>query len=257
MRTHLRLEFVLRQGDFTLELHERLDVLVVALFGPSGSGKTTALEAIAGLRRPAAGVIEVGGQELFSSARRIDLPAARARHRLRAAGLGAVPAHERQEEHPVRRRTGRRHPARARAGDSRDRQPDRSRRALAVGRRAAAGGAGARADVVAGAAAAGRAAGRARPLAAPPHRALPAAHPRRTRRADGLREPRRRRGPRDRRPRDRPRSRPHGRRPASRARSSTRRADGRRPQSRQGRMPARIREGRPGVGGLRSLSARG
>jgi molybdate transport system ATP-binding protein len=84
MRTHLRLEFVLRQGDFTLELHERLDVLVVALFGPSGSGKTTALEAIAGLRRPGAGVIEVGGRELFSSARRIDLPA-------RARGIGYVP----------------------------------------------------------------------------------------------------------------------------------------------------------------------
>jgi len=84
MRTHLRFEFVLRQGDFTLELHERLDVLVVALFGPSGSGKTTALEAIAGLRRPGAGVIEVGGQELFSSARRIDLPS-------RARGIGYVP----------------------------------------------------------------------------------------------------------------------------------------------------------------------
>ena len=84
MRAHLRLEFVLRQGDFTLELHERLDVLVVALFGPSGSGKTTALEAVAGLRRPNAGVIEVGGQELFSSARRLDLPA-------RARGIGYVP----------------------------------------------------------------------------------------------------------------------------------------------------------------------
>jgi molybdate transport system ATP-binding protein len=84
MKTHLRLEFVLRQGDFTLELHERLDVLVVAMFGPSGSGKTTALEAIAGLRRPGAGVIEVAGQELFSSARRVDLPP-------RARGIGYVP----------------------------------------------------------------------------------------------------------------------------------------------------------------------
>jgi molybdate transport system ATP-binding protein len=84
MKTHLRLEFVLRQGDFTVDLHERLDVLVVALFGPSGSGKTTVLEAVAGLRRPAAGVIEVGGVELFSSARRVDLPA-------RARGIGYVP----------------------------------------------------------------------------------------------------------------------------------------------------------------------
>jgi molybdate transport system ATP-binding protein len=84
MRTHLRLDFVLRQGDFTLELHERLEVLVVALFGPSGSGKTTALEAVAGLRPPADGVIEVGGRELYSSARRIDLPP-------RARGIGYVP----------------------------------------------------------------------------------------------------------------------------------------------------------------------
>jgi len=84
MRTHLRLEFVLRQGDFVVDLHERLDVLVVALFGPSGSGKTTVLEAVAGLRRPTAGVIEVGGVELFSSARRIDLPA-------RRRGIGYVP----------------------------------------------------------------------------------------------------------------------------------------------------------------------
>jgi molybdate transport system ATP-binding protein len=84
MRTHVRLEFVLRQGDFAVELHERLDVLVVALFGPSGSGKTTVLEAVAGLRRPTAGVIEVGGSELFSSARRVNLPA-------RARGIGYVP----------------------------------------------------------------------------------------------------------------------------------------------------------------------
>jgi molybdate transport system ATP-binding protein len=84
MRTHVRLEFVLRQGDFAVDLHERLDVLAVALFGPSGSGKTTVLEAVAGLRRPAAGVIEVGGKELYSSARRIDLPA-------RARGIGYVP----------------------------------------------------------------------------------------------------------------------------------------------------------------------
>jgi molybdate transport system ATP-binding protein len=84
MRTHLRLDFVLRQGDFTLELYERLDALVVALFGPSGSGKTTALEAVAGLRRPAAGVIEVGGRDLYSSVRRIDLPP-------RERGIGYVP----------------------------------------------------------------------------------------------------------------------------------------------------------------------
>ncbi len=84
MRTRLQLDFVLRQGDFTLELHEQLDVVVVALFGPSGSGKTTALEAVAGLRRPAAGVIAAGGRALYSSHQHVNLPA-------RDRGIGYVP----------------------------------------------------------------------------------------------------------------------------------------------------------------------
>jgi molybdate transport system ATP-binding protein len=84
MRTHLRFDFVLRQGSFTLEMHEQIDAQVVALFGPSGSGKTTALEGVAGLRAPAAGLIEVGGRALFSSQRRVDLPA-------RDRGIGYVP----------------------------------------------------------------------------------------------------------------------------------------------------------------------
>jgi len=75
VRTHLRLDFVLRQGGFTLELHEQLDVLAVALFGPSGSGKTTALEAIAGLRKPAEGLIEVGGRALYSPRQGVNVPA--------------------------------------------------------------------------------------------------------------------------------------------------------------------------------------
>jgi molybdate transport system ATP-binding protein len=68
------LDFVLRQGGFVLEIHERLDARAVALFGPSGSGKTTVLDAIAGLRRPDEGDIVIAGHVLFSSARGIDLP---------------------------------------------------------------------------------------------------------------------------------------------------------------------------------------
>lgn len=67
------LDFTLRQGAFTLEVHERLDARALAVTGPSGAGKTTMIEAIAGLKRPAAGEITIGGRTLFDSARGVDL----------------------------------------------------------------------------------------------------------------------------------------------------------------------------------------
>jgi molybdate transport system ATP-binding protein len=70
----IALEFRLRQGDFTLEIHERIDARVTALFGPSGAGKTTVLDAIAGLRAPLDGSIALGERQLFSSANRVNLP---------------------------------------------------------------------------------------------------------------------------------------------------------------------------------------
>lgn len=68
------LDFRLAQGGFILDIRQRLDARVVALFGASGAGKTTILDAIAGLRRPAAGTIAVGEHVLFSSQARIDRP---------------------------------------------------------------------------------------------------------------------------------------------------------------------------------------
>jgi iron(III) transport system ATP-binding protein len=53
------------------------------ILGPSGCGKTTTLRCIAGLEDADAGEIRVGDRVLFSSARRIDLPAS-------ARGLGMV-----------------------------------------------------------------------------------------------------------------------------------------------------------------------
>ena len=47
----------------------------MALFGPSGSGKTTTLDAVAGLRRPATGVIRIGAHVLFDHRRGVDVPA--------------------------------------------------------------------------------------------------------------------------------------------------------------------------------------
>ena len=70
----IALDFTLAQGDFVLELHERLDHGITALFGPSGSGKTTTLDALAGLRQPRSGTIRVGDRLLFDAARGVTLP---------------------------------------------------------------------------------------------------------------------------------------------------------------------------------------
>jgi len=48
---------------------------VTALLGPSGAGKTLTLRAIAGLLRPDAGRIAVGGRVLFDAAAGVDVPA--------------------------------------------------------------------------------------------------------------------------------------------------------------------------------------
>jgi molybdate transport system ATP-binding protein len=46
----------------------------LALVGPSGAGKSTVLRAIAGLARPAAGRIALGGTVWFDSSRAVDVP---------------------------------------------------------------------------------------------------------------------------------------------------------------------------------------
>ena len=74
MSSPITLDFVLRQGAFSLEVRERLEARVVALFGPSGAGKTTVLESIAGLRRPDEGVIEIGSDRLVDTSIGLALP---------------------------------------------------------------------------------------------------------------------------------------------------------------------------------------
>ncbi|PZN97218.1 MAG: molybdenum ABC transporter ATP-binding protein [Alphaproteobacteria bacterium] len=66
-----------RRGDFVRDIAFAGDAPVTALVGPSGGGKTSALLAIAGLLRPLAGHIRVGGRTLFDAAAGIDVPAHR------------------------------------------------------------------------------------------------------------------------------------------------------------------------------------
>ena len=80
----LSIDISIRQDAFVLDVKEAASVEVLGLFGPSGSGKTTLLESIAGIRTPDRGEIRIGERVLFSSEKRIDLPA-RDRH------IGYVP----------------------------------------------------------------------------------------------------------------------------------------------------------------------
>jgi molybdate transport system ATP-binding protein len=70
----IALDFRLQQGEFSLDVRERLTGRVTVLFGPSGAGKTTILEAIAGLRTPTRGSIVLNGREVFNGAGRVNVP---------------------------------------------------------------------------------------------------------------------------------------------------------------------------------------
>ncbi|MBS7458382.1 ATP-binding cassette domain-containing protein [Coralloluteibacterium stylophorae] len=69
----------LRRGAWQRRVRLAADARTLALTGPSGIGKTSLLYAVAGLLRPEAGHIEIGGQRLFDRARGIDLPPHRRR----------------------------------------------------------------------------------------------------------------------------------------------------------------------------------
>lgn len=64
----------LRRGGFAADIGFESDSAALAIFGASAAGKTTFLDAVAGVRRPEEGRIEVRGSTLFDSASRIDLP---------------------------------------------------------------------------------------------------------------------------------------------------------------------------------------
>lgn len=61
----LEVDITHRQGDFTLQAALTAGPGVTAVFGRSGAGKTTLINAVAGLIRPDAGHIRLGGTALF------------------------------------------------------------------------------------------------------------------------------------------------------------------------------------------------
>jgi molybdate transport system ATP-binding protein len=64
------------QRRFDLAAQFATDAAFVALYGPSGSGKSLTLQAMAGLLRPVAGHVRVGGRTLFDAASGVQVPTA-------------------------------------------------------------------------------------------------------------------------------------------------------------------------------------
>jgi len=63
-----------RLPEFTLEVDFQVRDEVLVLFGPSGAGKTMTLRLVAGLERPDAGEIRLGGRVLVSREARVWVP---------------------------------------------------------------------------------------------------------------------------------------------------------------------------------------
>jgi molybdate transport system ATP-binding protein len=73
----LRADLFLPLRTFDLELALEIGAETLALVGPSGAGKTSVLRAIAGLVRPARGLVAVGDETWFDG--RVDVPPERRR----------------------------------------------------------------------------------------------------------------------------------------------------------------------------------
>jgi molybdate transport system ATP-binding protein len=79
LEVRIRKRFPNPEGTFNLNVHFRALAGFTILFGASGAGKTTLLDCIAGLSDPDEGRIVVGGEDLFDSEKKRNLPAWRRR----------------------------------------------------------------------------------------------------------------------------------------------------------------------------------
>ncbi len=70
----LKFDITRRLGSFELRCSAAFGHGITAVFGPSGSGKTTLLNCVAGLARPDEGEIEMLGQTVYSSQRKMGVP---------------------------------------------------------------------------------------------------------------------------------------------------------------------------------------
>jgi molybdate transport system ATP-binding protein len=71
--TVVRADFSVTAGDFTVRSVIEAGPGITVLFGPSGSGKSLTLATIAGIRRPASGVIQIGGSTVADASRGIHM----------------------------------------------------------------------------------------------------------------------------------------------------------------------------------------
>ena len=70
----LKIQITKKLWHFTLNLELNLDNHILVLWGHSGAGKTTFLHCLAGLTKPSSGFIQLAGQTLYSSEKKVNLP---------------------------------------------------------------------------------------------------------------------------------------------------------------------------------------
>ena len=70
----LKIDILVKQGDFVLDVDMHLTESAVGIFGHSGSGKSTLLRCLTGLTKPQCGRIELNGEVLFDSACKVWVP---------------------------------------------------------------------------------------------------------------------------------------------------------------------------------------
>ena len=74
MNKVLEFDIQLQRKDFLLNVNAKIDEGITGVYGPSGHGKTTLLNSIAGLVTPDLGQIQINGQKVFDSKKKINVP---------------------------------------------------------------------------------------------------------------------------------------------------------------------------------------